>query len=471
MTDERANRAVVFDEVEDSTQKTEADVEKENADLEKALSAKKEDVVNLDQNLLKKLKEKVKSDSTTTTIKSTTRRDRSIYFGIVGVGQAGSRVAETFYKLGYEGCVFNTAQQDLEFIDLPNNKKVFLPYAIGGAGRELDNGRMAIENNAEAVLNKLGEVFSDRQEIILLAVSGGGGTGSGGAEAMLGLLATLGKPICVMYILPMASEDALSKHNSVVTLSKLAKMTSSNSITSLIVIDNSKIELIYPNLSKSEFWKTANNAIVEPLHLFNTLSSTPTNHDALDPMDFSRVLTEGDCMIYGMIKVEDYTETTAIAEAVISNLEAGLLASDFDLTETRFVGYIITASKKVLSKLPAVNIQYASHMISEKCNSPKMVSGVYEIETDEDVVNVYTILGGLGLPAKRIDDLKNEASAQMAVAKEKEKMRAGKMSVEYGGTTETQTKTEEIHRLINQKKSAFGQLTNNARKIVDKRRR
>jgi len=468
------NRVVVTDETGEVTRfKTDAEIVKENEELESALKAKEESVSNdkLDPGVLEKLKQKQQGEKD---MKAVTTRDRSLYFGVVGLGQAGSRIAETFYNLGYESCVFNTATQDLEHIDLPTNKKIFLPFALGGAGKELDNGRQAVEQNGETVLNKLNDTFSDKQEMLILAVSGGGGTGSGGAEAMIGLMAALGKPVGVIYVLPLESEDSLSKHNSVSTLSKLAKMASTDVITTLIVVDNAKIDIIYPGLSKADFWATANNAIVEPLHLFNHLSAQPTRYDSLDAMDFGRVFTAGDCTVYGMIEVLDYMETTAIAEAVIDNLESGLLASDFTLNETRFGGYIITGSAKVLSKLPASNIHYASHVISEKCDSPQLVGGVYEVETDEDCVKVYTMFSGLGLPAARIDSLTQEASASMALMKEKEKTRADRMSVEYGSGNETQNKAKEVHRMIQKKKSGFGKLTSNAnagRRVVDRRKR
>ena len=315
------NRVVVTDATGEVTKiKSDAEIVRENQELEAALKPKEPEKSELDPGVLAKLKQKQgsKEDS----MKAVAKRDRSLYFGIVGLGQAGSRVAETFYELGYEACVFNTATQDLEHIQLPEKKKVFLPFALGGAGKELDNGRQAVEQNGALILEKLNENFGEMQEMLILAVSGGGGTGSGGAEAIIGLIASLGKPLGVIYILPMESEDALSKHNSVTTLSRLAKMASTDVITTLMVVDNSKIELIYPGLSKADFWTTANKAIVEPLHLFNHLSAMPTQYDSLDSMDFGRVFTTGDCTVYGMLEVSDYMETTAIAEAVIENLEA-----------------------------------------------------------------------------------------------------------------------------------------------------
>lgn len=464
------NRVVVTDETGAVARvKTDAEIVRENEELEAALRPKTRAVaqVMLDTDVLAKLKAKQKKEDTPMETK-----DRSLCFGIVGLGQAGSRIAETFSGFGYEACAFNTATQDLEHIGLPDDRKVFLPFALGGAGKELDNGRQAVEQNAELILNKLNAVFGEKHEMLILAISGGGGTGSGGAEAIIGLMSSLGKPVGVIYVLPMESEDALSKHNSVVTLGRLAKMASADVITPLVVVDNARIEVLYPGLSKADFWSTANRAIVEPLHLFNSLSATATKHDSLDSMDFGRIFTCGDCTIYGMLEVSGYVETTAIAEAVIENLERGLLASDFNLKETRFGGFIVTGNAAALAKLPAVNINYASHMISEACNSPQLVWGVYEIDIPEDVVRVYTMFSGLGLPAARIDGLQKAASEQMAIAKEKEKTRAEKMSIDYGATTETEGKVQEVHRLIAQKKTGFGKLTANAgKKVIDHRKR
>lgn len=418
----------------------------------------------LDPNLLKQLQEKREGK-----VKTVAKRDRSLYFGVVGLGQAGSRICEIFYSLGYESCVFNTAIQDLEHINLPNEKKIYLNFALGGCGKDLDNGNLAIEQNAELILEKLNENFDDKQEMLFLAVSGGGGTGSGGAEAILGLMATLGKPIGIIYVLPMDSEDGLAKHNAVVTLSKLAKMASTDVISTLIVVDNSKIETIYPNLSKADFWATANNAIVEPLHLFNSLSYQSTKYESLDPMDFSNLLLTGDLSIYGTLEINNYMNTTAIAEGILENLEGGLLASGFDLKETRFGGYIVTGNAEVLAKLPAININYASHIISETCNSPQLVHGVYEQNISKDVVRVYTLFSGLGLPQKRVEELKKDADEKMLTLNEKKQTRTEKMSIDYSGA-QSQSKVQEVHKMIQQKKSNFGKLISNAQ-IKDRRKR
>ena len=475
MTTEKTNR--VFIEEGAVTEK-----QLEDSELERQLQGA---ILTLDPAVLARLhakhneieatKEKVMSETLVEQTQQAAKRDRSLNFGVVGLGQAGSRIAETFHGLGYDACAINTATQDLEFISMPEGRKLFLPFALGGAGKELDNGRQAVEQNAELLVSKLGELFGDSNEMMLLAVSGGGGTGSGGAEAMIGLMSTLGKPLGVIYVLPMETEDSLSKHNAVTTLGKLAKMASSDAIATLIVVDNAKIELLYPKLSKAEFWPAANRAIVEPLHLFNSLSAMATPYDSFDSMDFGRIFTAGDCLIYGMMEVTNYKETTAIAEAVMEQLEGSLLSSDFNLKEARFGGLLVVGSKAAMLSLPAENIHYASHMISEVCDYAQLTRGVYEIpDLGDESIRIYTMFSGLGLPAVRIEMLKQEAEEQMKQIREKEKTRASRMTVDYGAGTETAVKTQEIRRMIQQTKSSFGKLTSNANKrpdLIDRRRR
>ena len=63
--------------------------------------------------------------------------DAAFNFAIVGVGQGGSRLAESFWNLGYRRVgVINTAQQDLSMIKIPDSNKLLI--GDGGAGKNPD---------------------------------------------------------------------------------------------------------------------------------------------------------------------------------------------------------------------------------------------------------------------------------------------------------------------------------------------
>lgn len=398
------------------------------------------------------------------------QQDRSINFGVVGLGQAGGKIAEEFYKRGYATLAVNTATQDLDPLDIPERHKLFLDYALGGAGKDLDSGAAAVEENADEILKHLESSF-EGNEVLMLCCSGAGGTGSGGAENMIKLMTALDKPVSVIYILPTSSEDALAKHNSIQTLARLGQMAKDDVISSLIVVDNAKIESLYPGKSMAEFWKTANEAIVEPLHLFNKLSSTPSEYTSLDAMDFSRVVIgTSDCLLYGFIDVEDYLEEDAIAEAIIENLENGLLASEFDLKQARSAGIIITASKEILSSIPAANIEYGFAMaLKVAADSTQQFRGVYEVE-GQDYLRVYSMFAGLGLPEERVNELRMEAEKHMQALQDKEDNRASNMTVDIG-KTKAVSAADALHKKIKGKKSAMGKIRRNSKKVNDKRRR
>jgi hypothetical protein len=288
---------------------------------------------------------------------------------------------------------------------------------------------------------------------------------------MIPILFNTGMPVGVIFVLPKATEDALSKKNSIESLSRLARMAADNVIVNLVVVDNARIENIYANLSQSKFWNTANKAIVEPIHLFNSLTSQASRHTSLDPSDFGKIISCGDCSVYGLVEVDDYMEETALAEAVIESLSSSMLASGFDLTQARVGGVIITGSKDSLDKLPAININYCFHMISDQTNGASIFQGIYDDDSAGDSIRIYAWFAGLGLPQDRIDNLKRESKDQSAIAQEKERMRASTMTLDLE-EDQISSVTQEVSRKIKKKKSGFNKLQKTSRSsIIDRRKR
>lgn len=396
------------------------------------------------------------------------KRSVSLNFGVVGVGQAGSKIAKVFYDLGYDVCAINTAKQDLELLELPEKDKFFIDYSVGGggAGRNLDIGKAAVEDNYNEVQSFVENRLAD-SEISVLCVSGGGGSGSGAAKTMVDMLFDLGKPVIVMYVLPGSVDDSQSKHNAIKTLAELGQMSATEKINSLILVDNAKIELAYPDLSQAAFWKTANNAIVEPLHMFNSVSARPTDYEALDSMDLAQSLIgNGRCTLFGSNKVprELYEEDeTALVEAIIDNLERGLLAGGFDLKEAQTVGILVTAKQEVLERIPYRNISYIFKYISTEYDSARSFKGVYAVPSNSDDVSIHFVFSGLGLPKSRVESLKSEAEKHMDVLKNKQRASTDNMSVDLGQDN-TSSAADEMMSRIKRKKGAIGKLMSSSKR-------
>jgi cell division GTPase FtsZ len=394
-------------------------------------------------------------------------KERSLALGILGSGQAGSRIAEAFYKLGYSACVVNTALQDLKYIDVPDSNKLLLEYGLGGAAKEMEIGKAAAESHRGEILQLVNDKLASAQ-VHLLCLSLGGGSGAGSCETLVDLLSETGKPLVVITVLPMDTEDAQTKANALETLAKLAKLTQSKKVSNLIVVDNAKIEAIYHNVSQVEFYSVANKAIVDPIDVFNTLSSMPSSTKALDPMEWTKLFVDGEGLtVYGEFSVDNYEEDTAIAEAVINNLNGNLLASGFDLKQSRYVGFMIAANKNVWSKIPASSINYASSMINDLCGTPRGIfKGIYTIDEPTDTVKVYSMFSGLGLPASRVDQLKTETKDLQSKVRDKEDSR--KLTLELDtGVSETVSAAQKVKEKIAQKSSTFGKFVGG---VVDRRK-
>jgi cell division GTPase FtsZ len=396
------------------------------------------------------------------------KKEKSVNFGFIGSGQAGSRLVEIAYKLGYDAVAINTAQQDLKFIDIPESNKLLLENTFGGAAKELSIGQQAAEKYRDQINDLVNTQLADSQ-IIVLALSLGGGSGAGSCETMVDILSTTGKPVVVITVLPMDSEDAQCKSNALQTLSKLAKFAQTKKIANLIVVDNAKIEAMYKDISQVDFFAVANRAIIEPIDVFNTLSAMPSFSKPLDSMEFLKLFIDGEGLTtYGSIKVHNYKDEDAIALAIIENLNGNLLASGFDIAQSKYVGIIVAANAKVWKEIPSAHINYALAMVNDQCNNPTGVfKGLYVIDTPEDCVIIYSMFSGLSLPDSRVEQLRKESAQLQALNKDKSVQRNLSLRLD-SGTENTVGKVQELKNKISQKSSAMGKLLSN--NVIDRRK-
>lgn len=351
---------------------------------------------------------------------------KGMRWGIVGAGHAGGRLAEQFYKFGYPVCVINTAQQDMSMLDIPEENKLLLDFALGGAGKDMSVGEAAVAQYENEIFSLMRRVFGQEVDTIFVCVGGGGGTGSGGAAKLVNMVSKFGLPVVVLYTLPLSSEGSLTKANAIRALDRIARLSTDGKVNALVIVDNSKIEQLYPNIATAQFWKVANFDIVNTLNMFNTLCKCDTKFDALDPMDFLRIFSTGNCTIFGRIDIPVEIEDGRVvmyedelAKQVLNNIQTGLLADGFNLKETVSGGIIITGPEKILDQIPAVNVNYMYHQLNSLVGEANMYRGLYRTDDNQNRLIVYTILSGLGLPQQRVENLLREAQQAMSTIESK----------------------------------------------------
>ena len=126
-------------------------------------------------------------------------------YGFVGLGQMGGNVVKSIHAKGYSVMAANTAQSDLDGLDIPEEFKY---HILGGYGSSKERKRakqLLAENNYEnfnLLINEIKERFKDCQVIFLIG-SSGGGSGSAIVPAIkMRLQAETDKIICVITCTP-----------------------------------------------------------------------------------------------------------------------------------------------------------------------------------------------------------------------------------------------------------------------------
>ena len=403
------------------------------------------------------------------------KSDRALRLGIIGLGQGGSSVAIEFFKSpnSYPTIVINTARQDLDLLDIPATQKIYLDAGVEGAAKDQSIGREVADVYRETISNAIKKQLGDCQAFIVCS-SLGGGTGSGSLPVIVDVLNEISKPVLVLALLPMTSDDASIKSNSVNSLEKLSEMLQENRIANVICVDNAKIEDMYSDASYMDFFELANKAIVEPLCEINRLSATPSKNQAFDSAELTRLLLEGrGCVSYSKLSIEHAIDEDEfkLATAIEASLEANLL-SNLDIKDAHIGALVVVASKQTWASIPAANVNYAASQFASKCEGAVAVFKGYYVDdsVEEGTVDLLSIFSGLPLPIQRLEALRTEANHMAEVAKQKDAERTKALGAAGSGKEKHVSKIEEVKAKIARQNSGFGKFLNQ-NSTIDRRKK
>ena len=97
-------------------------------------------------------------------------------WAFIGTGQAGSRMVESLYNLGYKRvCCINTTKQDLVNIKIPEENKFLMEMEDSGTAKNPEVGAKAIKEYREDVYDLMRKSWGTEFDRILIVSSLGGG--------------------------------------------------------------------------------------------------------------------------------------------------------------------------------------------------------------------------------------------------------------------------------------------------------
>jgi len=333
-------------------------------------------------------------------------------FAFIGAGQGGSRIAEAFYNLGYRKlAAINTAQQDLNTIKL-NNK---LCIGDGGAGKNPAVAEKLFNEKKEDVLDFMRDSWGSDIDRIFVCAGAGGGSGAGIVSPLLSVAQELQeivnsgtKKVGCILALPKHSEGQKVNENAAATLTKVLNMVNNGTVSPLIILDNEKVHQLYPGLSVSQFWRTANSSTAGLFHLFNLLASKDSSYSSFDANDYKQLLDTG-LIVFGAAPVPQWENPSDISKTVRENLRNNILSGGVDLSTGNSAGVIMIGGKDVLDEVPQEHFDRAFDQLTRILGPHSVVHrGIYS--GDKPSLTVYTLIGGLGNPVQKMEELKKLAA-------------------------------------------------------------
>jgi len=341
----------------------------------------------------------------------------STRYAWIGAGQCGGRLLKSFYDLGYKKVLaVNTAHNDLDLLGIPAGQKYSMDIGGRGAGKDMSRGNLAIQKYQQEILHLTSKTFGSQVDHIMVCVGAGGGTGGGSVRGLVEIakryaryigLDNPDKKVGVILTLPTVGEASspLVAQNAHDVAAELSNMATQGKLSPLIIIDNEKISRLYPGMTVKSFWPSINSSVAGLFDIFNRLSSLSSPYTAFDAVDYHSIMESGGCSIMGITRVDQFNNKFAISEAMKRNLEKTLLADGFDLATAKLAGCIVVGGKKLMSEVKGLqdNINYAFDVLSEVTGNATIHRGIYE--DNKNSLRVYTVIGGLASPVKRLEEL------------------------------------------------------------------
>ena len=325
----------------------------------------------------------------------------AIQFGIMGCGQAGGRIAKSFYTQGYKKCVaINTAKADLNPLDIPEEQKLKIGDAEG-SGKDMNKGHQAAKDSYQRILDKIKSVFGTVDKIII-TVGFGGGTGAGSLNVLIKIaqsyLEMLGNKnfltdVIVVAALPTNGEKKSKtiSTNLLLVKDRIKEMVDQGQVGPMFVIDNSKIETLYRGISPVNFWTTVNDTITGLFQTFNYLSTQESDYTSFDAEDYRTVLSAPGYAVLGVTKVD--TKASDMSIALQENFKKTILAAGLKYETARQAGCILAVNNADLGTIKMDDLSYAFDAFNAMVGGADVHRGLYG--TEQEGTRAYTLVTGL----------------------------------------------------------------------------
>lgn len=230
---------------------------------------------------------------------------------VLGVGGGGCNAVNSMYRQGIKDVSFlvcNTDKQALSKSSVP--AKLQLGPGLGAGG----NPDKAQEY-AEESRNLIREALDDGTQMLFLTAGMGGGTGTGASATVAEVAQEMGILTVGIVTIPFAFEGNKKIRKAMTGLARLAEH-----VDALLVINNEKLKLIYPDLNLLNAFQKADDVVCNAARSIAEIITVP-GHINTDFADVRNTLKNGGVAIMNVGRAKgEMRITQAIENALTSPL-------------------------------------------------------------------------------------------------------------------------------------------------------
>ena len=327
--------------------------------------------------------------------------------GLIGIGNCGNQIAALAKKQANIDVVcINTSENDLA--TLPEELKD-VSFPIGdneGSGKNRTEAKKFLKGSVTSLVSdeKFKSIISSK-DVVFIASSTGGGTGSGMAPIMSSIIRQAfrnvdgsEKPVILIGVLPRLSEGLSTQINTMDYLHELFDVLEN---PTYMLYDNNN----YNKESSSVILQKVNQEIVNDIHVLRRGYNLPTPFDSIDEKEMKIILHDPGLISMSCafgIKEKDLDEKTledVIIEKLKSNAHAEL-QRDGIVSKT---GLITNLSEK-LNDTFDTHLNEVRNFIGEPVEEFLHIA----VNADRDMPNnICFIATGLSKPVDRMDKIKD----------------------------------------------------------------
>lgn len=354
----------------------------------------------------------------------------TLNIGVIGIGSAGNQLAKLASEADFDAIAINSTEADLLAI---GDACQTMLVGEKGCGKDRSRAKAFVKQKYKPIIEDIKNTLGEH-DVIVVAGSTSGGTGSGMIPIMTHLLSSMVKgPVFLnALIIPSIQESAIAQKNTIDCMSEIKDLD-----LGYFMYDNGTVKG-----SITEVYKKVNNAFVNDLKVFRGDLCETTVYGIMDDRDRLKLIgTKGLITVSKISGIKESHLDGDINEVIVGSIKG---SHNVDIERDRVVkrvGFVHTLPESLLG-----NVDRYYEKMKNVYGMPMEIFEHINCINDSEAGIVVTIMAGMSYPATRMEDIAESLNSMRENLTRGQKDNLGeiKSSLNWLNDTSDETTIEDI---------------------------